>query len=223
MRTSRRRKRDRSGRTLHRLFREAIAAGKLARARTRIGGESVSIATAAVEAARVHLGTLEGKSILVVGAGKMGRAAVKRLRQEGAARVIVTNRTLSRSRELIEEAGFGEAVEMPELSEALAAADVVVASTGASHFVLDKERVAAAMASRPQRHLFIVDIAVPRDVDPAVADGRQRRARRRRRPQVGGERTARSAARSRARRRSESSASTSSASKAGTARARRCR
>ncbi len=157
------------GRTLHRLFREAIAAGKLARARTRIGGESVSIATAAVEAARVHLGSLQGKSILVVGAGKMGRAAVKRLRQEGAARVIVTNRTLSRSRELIEEAGFGEAVEMPELSEALAAADVVVASTGASHFVLDHERVAAAMASRPQRQLFIVDIAVPRDVDPTVA------------------------------------------------------
>jgi glutamyl-tRNA reductase len=157
------------GRTLHRLFREAIGAGKLARARTRIGGESVSIATAAVEAARVHLGTLEHKSVLVLGAGKMGRAAVKRLRQEGAARVIVTNRTLSRSHELIEEAGFGEAIEMPELSEALAVADVVVASTGASHFILDKARVEAAMSSRPKRHLFIVDIAVPRDVDPAVA------------------------------------------------------
>jgi glutamyl-tRNA reductase len=157
------------GRTLHRLFREAIAAGKVARARTRIGGESVSIATAAVEAARVGLGSLTGRSILVVGAGKMGRAAVKRLRQEGAARIIVTNRTMSRSREVIDEAGFGEAVEMPELPEALAAADVVVASTGASHFVLDEERVAAAMATRPQRPLFIVDIAVPRDVDPAVA------------------------------------------------------
>ncbi len=108
------------GRTLHRLFREAIAAGKTARAQTRIGGESVSIATAAVEAARARLGTLEGTSILVVGAGKMGRAAVKRLRQEGAQRVIVVNRTLSRSRELVGEAGFGEAVEMPELAAALA-------------------------------------------------------------------------------------------------------
>ncbi len=158
------------GRTLHRLFREAIAAGKIARAKTRIGGESVSIATAAVDAARVRLGTLAGRSILVVGAGKMGRAAVKRLQQEGAARIIVTNRTMSRSRELIDEAGFGEAVEMPELSDALAVADVVVASTGASHFVLDEARVAAAMATRPQRPLFIVDIAVPRDVDPAVAN-----------------------------------------------------
>jgi glutamyl-tRNA reductase len=153
------------GRTLHRL-----AAGKTARAQTRIGGESVSMATAAVEAARSQLGTLERMSILVVGAGKMGRTAVKRLRQEGADRVIVVNRTIARSRELVSDAGFGEAVEMPELVEALAVADVVVASTGASHFVLDEERVRAAMARRPNRPLFIVDIAVPRDVDPAVTN-----------------------------------------------------
>lgn len=157
------------GRTLHRLFREALAAGKSARAKTRIGVESVSIATAAVEAARLRLGSLKGKAVLVVGAGKMGRAAVKRLSQEGAARVIVSNRTAARSRELIGETGFGEVVEMPELSAALAVADVVVASTGASHFVLDEAKVTAAMESRPQRPLFIVDIAVPRDVDPAVA------------------------------------------------------
>jgi glutamyl-tRNA reductase len=157
------------GRTLHHLFREALAAGKSARAQTRIGGESVSMATAAVEAARAHLGTLERTSILVVGAGKMGRTAVKRLRQEGAHRVIVANRTISKSRDLIAEAGVGEAVELPELADAVAAADVVVASTGASHFVLDEERVRAAMARRPDRPLFIVDIAVPRDVDPSVA------------------------------------------------------
>lgn len=158
------------GRTLHHLFREALAAGKSARAQTRIGGESVSMATAALEAARSHLGTLEQTSILVVGAGKMGRTAVKRLRQEGARRVIVANRTMSRSRDLITEAGFGEAVELPELVDAVAAADVVVASTGASHFVLDEERVRTAMARRPDRPLFIVDIAVPRDVDPSVAN-----------------------------------------------------
>lgn len=158
------------GRTLHRLFREAIAAGKTARAQTRIGGESVSIATAAVEAARARLQTLEGTSILVVGAGKMGRAAVKRLRQEGAARVIVVNRTLARSRDLVNETGFGEAVEMPELAAALAEADVVVASTGSSDFVLDEAAVRRAMEARPERPLFIVDIAVPRDVDPAVTE-----------------------------------------------------
>ncbi|MGB6643731.1 MAG: glutamyl-tRNA reductase, partial [Candidatus Cybelea sp.] len=158
------------GRTLHRLFREALAAGKTARAQTGIGGESVSMATAAVEAARARLGTLEGTCILVVGAGKMGRTAVKRLRGEGAQRVIVANRTISRSRGLVTDAGFGEAVEMPELVEALAAADVVVASTGASNFVLDETRVRAAMSQRPHRPLFLVDIAVPRDVDPAVTN-----------------------------------------------------
>ncbi len=158
------------GRTLHHLFREALAAGKTARAQTGIGGESVSMATAAVEAARARLGTLEGTAILVVGAGKMGRTAVRRLRQEGAQRVIVANRTISRSRGLVSEAGFGEAVEMPELTEALAAADVVVASTGASSFVLDEPRVEEAMERRPDRPLFIVDIAVPRDVDPAVTN-----------------------------------------------------
>lgn len=157
------------GRSLHRLFREALAAGKAARAQTGIGGESVSIATAAVEAARSRLGALDGASVLVVGAGKMGRTAVKRLRQEGAARVIVANRTMARSRDLVAETGVGEAVEMPELVEAIAAADVVVASTGASNFVVNEEQVRAAMADRPQRPLFIVDIAVPRDVDPDVA------------------------------------------------------
>ncbi len=158
------------GRNLHRLFRDALAAGKTARAQTKIGGASASIATAAVAAARCRLGTLEGKSVLVVGAGKMGRTAVKRLRQEGAARVIVANRTMSRSLDLVADAGFGEAVEMPGLVDALVLADVVVASTGASHFVLNEQRVRAAMERRPERPLFIVDIAVPRDADPAVTN-----------------------------------------------------
>jgi glutamyl-tRNA reductase len=158
------------GRTLHRLFREALSAGKTARAQTGIGNASVSIATAAIEAARSRLGSLKGKSVVVVGAGKMGRTAVKRLRQEGAVQLIVTNRTMSRARELVAEAGFGEVVEMPGLVDALALADVVVASTGASHFILNEERVRAAMARRADRPLFIVDIAVPRDADPAVGD-----------------------------------------------------
>jgi glutamyl-tRNA reductase len=158
------------GRALHRLFREVLSAGKSARARTAIGGESVSIATAAIEAARAHLGSLDRTCVLIVGAGKMGRTAVKRLRGAGAQRIIVANRTVARSRGLISDAGFGEAVEMSELGGALAAADVVVASTGASDFVIDAGAVVAAMSQRPGRPLFIVDIAVPRDVDPTVGD-----------------------------------------------------
>jgi glutamyl-tRNA reductase len=158
------------GKILHRLFREALNAGKAARSQTGIGRDSVSVATAAIEAAKARLGSLAHKSILVVGAGKMGRTAVRRLREEGAAQVIVTNRTVSRARELITEAGFGEAVELPGLTEALAAADVVVASTGAPRFILGTELVNEAMAQRPDRPLFVVDIAVPRDADPAIAE-----------------------------------------------------
>ncbi|HTA39167.1 MAG TPA: hypothetical protein VK760_08835, partial [Candidatus Acidoferrales bacterium] len=92
------------------------------------------------------------------------------LRNEGADRLIVTNRSMSRARDLIAEAGFGEAIELPGLVEALAAADLVVTSTGASHFVVTHARVAEAMAQRPDRPLFIVDIAVPRDAEPEVAE-----------------------------------------------------
>lgn len=157
------------GRTLHRLFRDAISAGKAARATTGIGDRSVSIATAAVEAARDAHGTLAGKTVLVLGAGKMGGTALKRLREENPARVIVANRTLARSSELVAQARFGETLELHELDSAIHAADVVISSTGASQFVLDAKQVGGAMAARPQRSLFIVDIAVPRDVDPEVA------------------------------------------------------
>ena len=156
------------GHTLHRLFREALNAGKHARTQTSIGDESTSIATAAIEAAKARLGALDGKSVVVIGAGKMGRTAVRRLRQEGADHLIVTNRSISRAQELIAEVGFGEAVEMPGLVDALAAADIVVTSTGASHFVVTHDHIVHAMERRPDRPLFIIDIAVPRDADPAV-------------------------------------------------------
>ena len=157
------------GKILHHLFREALNAGKTARSQTRIGEESVSVATAAVDAAQKRLGTLQGKSVVVIGAGKMGRLAAKRLRHAGADRLIVSNRSMSRARELIAETGFGEAIELPGLVEALAAADLVVTSTGASHFVLTHDRVAEAMAMRPDRPLFVMDIAVPRDAEPEIA------------------------------------------------------
>ena len=158
------------GKNLHRLFREALRAGKAARSQTHIGDESVSVATAAVDAAKAHLGSLDGTSVVVVGAGKMGRQAARRLREEGAHRLIVTNRTKAHARELVLEAGFGEAHELPGLIDALAEADVVLASTGATHFIIDADKVRAAMERRPNRPLFVVDIAVPRDADPAIAE-----------------------------------------------------
>ncbi|MBV9270093.1 MAG: glutamyl-tRNA reductase, partial [Candidatus Eremiobacteraeota bacterium] len=157
------------GRTLHKLFREALHAGKAARTKTRIGEESMSLATAAVETAKARLGSLRNACVLVIGAGKMGRATAKRLRAEGVANLIVTNRTMRHAQDVIAEIGLGHAVEMPGLIDALAASDIVVTSTGASHFIVTEENVRAALARRPRRELVIIDIAVPRDADPAIA------------------------------------------------------
>jgi glutamyl-tRNA reductase len=157
------------GKTLHALFREALAAGKAARTQTAIGDDSVSVATAAARLASSHLGSLEQAHVLVLGAGAMGAAAVRRLKQEGATHITVVNRSAQRARDVVERARTGRAVEMPALSTALEAADVVVTSTGATHFVLTTSNVAAAMAARPDRPMFIIDIAVPRDADPEVA------------------------------------------------------
>ena len=156
------------GKTLHRLFKDAIHAGKAARSQTRIGKDSISIATAAIEIARQRLGTLEGKAVAIVGAGKMGRTAGKRLRSHGISTLYVVNRTPERARQMVEEAQ-GQAVDVASLESALARADVVVTSTGASHFILTPQNVAAAMTQRPERSLFVVDIAVPRDADPQIA------------------------------------------------------
>lgn len=157
------------GKTLHKLFREALHAGKAARTQTRISSDSVSIATAAVAMAKEHVGDLFDKSVVVIGAGKMGRTAAKRLKAEGASHLYVTNRTMSHAQEIIAEIGYGEAAELPGLSDTIAAADIVVTSTGASHFVLTSENVRAAMNRRPSRALFVIDIAVPRDADPEIA------------------------------------------------------
>jgi len=156
------------GPSLHQLFREALSAGKAARSQTAIGNDSVSVATAAIAMAKQHVGDLQGKTVLVVGAGKMGTAAAKRLKAEGA-RLILLNRSRKRAQGLAAAIGTGEAGALPKLGEALSAADVVIASTGASHFVLDHMTTAEAMSARRDRPLFIVDIAVPRDVDPEVA------------------------------------------------------
>ena len=159
------------GKSLHMLFREAINAGKTARSRTAIAGDSTSIATAAVEAAKRHLGSLAGKTVLVVGAGKMGAIAARRLRAEGAAEIIILNRSHGRAADVAGALGSGARVaDLPGIVSALAEADVVVTSTGASTFVITVSDVAAALATRPDRPLFIVDIAVPRDVDPEVAE-----------------------------------------------------
>jgi glutamyl-tRNA reductase len=158
------------GKTLHTLFRAALEAGKGARTHTAIADSSTSIATAAVEYARRHVAGLEGKSALVIGAGRMGASAARRLKAEGVRDIVLLNRSQRRAQEVATAlGGVARASEMPGIVAALQSADVVVTSTGASHFVLTPGNVAEAMLARPGRPLFIVDIAVPRDADPEVA------------------------------------------------------
>jgi glutamyl-tRNA reductase len=157
------------GKSLHQLFREALNAGKAARSQTKIGNDSVSIATAAIEMAKSHVGALAGKTAVVVGAGSMGTTAARRLKSEGA-RLVLLNRTHERAAELAQQLGTGEVKPLPAIANALRDADLVVTSTGASHFILDEQKVLDAMTARSERPLFIVDIAVPRDVDPTVAE-----------------------------------------------------
>ena len=157
------------GKTLHTLFREALEAGKAARTHTAISGDSTSIATAAVACALEHVGPLDGKTVLVIGAGKMGALAARRLKAEGVSDIVLLNRSHKRARAVADELGdIAHTAEMPGLVNALKRVDVVVTSTGASHFVVTPGNVAEAMLARPSRPLFIVDIAVPRDVDPEV-------------------------------------------------------
>jgi glutamyl-tRNA reductase len=156
------------GSSLHRLFRDALNAGKAARSKTDIGGDSVSVATAAVTFAREHLGTLRGKGVLLIGAGQMGLKAAKRLKIEGTGRLIVANRTFERARELTTRLGMGSAIEFGDLAGALETVDVVLTSTVATHFVVTREMIGKAMQTRQYRPLCIVDIAVPRNVEPSV-------------------------------------------------------
>jgi glutamyl-tRNA reductase len=159
-------------RVLGSAFRKALRAGKRARTETSIGRNPVSISSAAVELARKAFegSTLAGKRVTIVGAGKMGRLAAQALAGAGASDVSVVNRSQERAQDLAD--AFG-ATPMPieRLPEQLALADIVITSTTAPETIIDKAMVEDAVAGRDaDRTLFIVDIAVPRDVEAVVAD-----------------------------------------------------
>ncbi len=160
-----------AGRVLGPLFRHAVEAGKRVRTETAIAQGTTSLAHAAVALAADHLeGGLAGRSVLVIGAGEMGAGFSKALAQPvGPARVVVANRSAERAAAVAEQSG-AQAVGLSKLDEELARADLVLTSTAAPDVVLDVARVGRTMRSRPERPLLVVDVAVPRDVDPAVAD-----------------------------------------------------
>jgi glutamyl-tRNA reductase len=160
---------DTAGPVLHRLFRQALRVGRRVRSETAIGENPASISSAAAELAERVFGSLEGRRILVVGAGKMSDLATVNLISRGVDSVFVANRSVERAESLAGRFG-GRAVGLDTVEEELEHADVVVASTSARGYVLSAEQVERAMRKRRGRPIFFVDIAVPRDVDPAVND-----------------------------------------------------
>jgi glutamyl-tRNA reductase len=157
------------GAVLARLFRQALEVGKRAHRETPICHSAASLSAAAVGLARQTLGDLRTRTALVVGAGETGRLAARTLHASGAGTLLVLNRTLEQA-EAVARAVGGEALPLEALEPALARADVVISSTGARHYVVEAPAVRAAMAARPERPLYCIDLAVPRDVDPAVAE-----------------------------------------------------
>ena len=158
-----------TGPLLNRLLHKTFSVAKKVRTETGIGGLAVSVSYAAVELARKIFGDLKDKTGLLIGAGEMAELAVEHLKRHGVARLIVANRTLSRGLELAGRFG-GEAVSLAELENQLLTADIVISSTGAPEVILTKDQVKSALRRRKQRPLFLIDIAVPRDLDPGIND-----------------------------------------------------
>ena len=161
--------REAAGIILNKLLHRAFRVAKRVRTETGVANHAVSVSYAAVELAKKIFGTLGDKKILLVGAGEMSERAARPLLKHGGDQLFVANRTWERAVGMA--ADFqGTAVEFPRLGEVLREADIVITSTGAPGYILTGEMVAAALKRRKNRLLFIIDIAVPRDVDPRAGD-----------------------------------------------------
>ena len=156
-----------SGPRLTALFHAAARAGRTVRTDTAVGAAPDAFIAAGADLAAETLGGLEGKHALVVGAGQMSALALKHLRHRGVGTIRVVNRSIARARALAERVG-AEYGDLDALADAIADADIVISATGAAGIILTQEALRATMSDRA-RPLFVLDLAVPRDVDPAAA------------------------------------------------------
>ena len=152
---------------LDQLFTRAFAVAKRVRTETAIGSSSVSVASVAVELAKKIFGSLQGKHVYLVGAGKMSELAARHLIANGASSIFVANRTFERAARMA-NAFNGQAIHFNELYETCDRADIVITSTGAPAAIFRKEHGERFMSRRKGRPMFFIDIAVPRDIDPAM-------------------------------------------------------
>jgi glutamyl-tRNA reductase len=156
-----------TGSILDRLFRQALHAGKKARTETAIGESPASVSSAAAALAEQVFGDLRGREVVVIGAGKVGELAIRNLVSRGAAIAFVANRTAHRAQELAARFG-GTPLSLDSVGEELSRADVVLSSTSAPGWTLTREVVERSLPARKGRPLFLIDLAVPRDLDPAI-------------------------------------------------------
>ncbi|MBI2877588.1 MAG: glutamyl-tRNA reductase [Candidatus Tectomicrobia bacterium] len=156
-----------TGFVLNQLFEKAFSVAKRVRTETQLGEHAVSVSFAAVELARKIFHRLEGKTVLLIGAGEMSELAARHLITQGVKAVLVANRTYERAVALAESLG-GKAVDFSRLEEELVHADIVISSTGAPHYILTREKAEEVIRARRNRPIFLIDIAVPRDIDPQI-------------------------------------------------------
>jgi glutamyl-tRNA reductase len=160
---------DASGPLLSRTFRHAIEVGKRARTETAIGRHAVSVSSAAVALANSHVGTLDDRRVLVLGAGEMGEGMALALAGAGVLEIVVANRTMSRGEALARRVG-GRAISLDGVASALVECDVLLVSTGASGLLVERSKVEQVMERRGGRALLIVDVGVPRNIDPGAGE-----------------------------------------------------
>ncbi len=160
---------NRTGSLINQLFEKAFFIAKKIRTETSISESAVSVSYAAVELARKIFGDLEGKSVMMIGAGEMIELAARHLISYGIKTILVSNRTFDRAVELAKELN-GNAIRFDAFADELERTDIIISSTGAPHFIIKKEMVERAIGNRKNRPMFFIDIAVPRDIEPEVND-----------------------------------------------------
>ncbi len=158
-----------TGTVFNHLFKQAITLAKRGHSETDIGANAVSVSYAAVELAKKIFGSLANKHVLIFGAGKMGELAAQNLQGNGVKKVTVINRTYEKAQDLANRFS-GKARTLAELEKSLLEADILISSTGAKDFVISKEMMIKVEKKRKGKPLFMVDIAVPRDLDPRIAE-----------------------------------------------------
>ncbi|MDH4133731.1 MAG: glutamyl-tRNA reductase [Gammaproteobacteria bacterium] len=158
-----------TGKILNRLFQQTFSVAKQVRTDTAIGASAVSVAYAAVSLAKKIFQNLSEKHVLLIGAGETIDLVARHLREQGVNRIIVANRTAERAELLAREIG-GEAISLVEMPERLAEADIVISSTASQLPILGKGAVESALKQRRHRPMFMVDLAVPRDIEPEVSE-----------------------------------------------------